>query len=75
MVGERLALARRAHGLSIEDVATRTKLRPRIIEAIEAGEFDLSGGEVYVIGHLRMIANAVGEDAEDVVQEYRHQRR
>lgn len=56
----------------MDEVAARTKLRPRIIEAIEHDDYELSGGDVYVVGHLRMIADAVGEDPEDVVQEYRN---
>lgn len=75
MVGKRLHDARRANGLSVEDVAEATKLRPIIIEAIEAEDFELSGGEVYVVGHLRMIAGAVGEDPEDVVAQYRERKR
>ncbi len=71
MVGQRLASARRAHRLSVEDVAMRTKLRPMIIEAIESGDFQLSGGDAYIVGHLRMIATVVGEDPEEIVADYR----
>jgi Uncharacterized protein conserved in bacteria len=71
VIGQRLADARRAQRLSVEDIATRTKLRPMIIEAIEADDFQLSGGDAYVVGHLRMIASAVGEDPEEIVEDYR----
>lgn len=71
MVGDRLADARRSRGMSVDDVAARTRLRPIIIEAIEQGDYALSGGDAYVVGHLRMIAGAVGEDPDDVVDEYR----
>lgn len=75
MIGQRLADARRLRGLSIDDVAAATNLRPTIIEAIEMDDFALSGGEAYVIGHLRMIATVVGEDPEDIIDDYRHSRR
>ena len=70
MVGERIAAARMARGLSIEDVAEATKLRALIIEAIEDDDYSASGGEAYVIGHLRMIADVVGLDGDDLVEEY-----
>lgn len=71
MVGERIAAARIARGMSIEDVATATRLRPLIIEAIEADDYEISGGEAYLIGHLRMIAEVVGLDGDDLIDEYR----
>ena len=75
MIGQRLADARRLRGMSVDDVAAVTNLRPIIIEAIETEDFALSGGDAYVIGHLRMIANAVGEDPEDVIKAYRDRAR
>ncbi len=57
--------------LSIDDVAATTRLRPRTIEAIEDDDFSLCGGDSYAIGHLRMIADAVGLDSDDLVAEYR----
>jgi cytoskeleton protein RodZ len=71
MVGERIAAARVSRGLSIEDVAQATKLRALIIEAIEADDYSVSGGEAYLIGHLRMIAEVVGLDGGDLIDEYR----
>jgi len=41
------------------------------IEAIEDDDFSLCGGDSYAIGHLRMIADAVGLDGDDLVAEYR----
>lgn len=73
MVGERVAHARRDRGMSIDDVAAATNLRPLIIEAIEAEDFQMSGGEAYVVGHLRMIAKVVGLDSDEIVAEYRGQ--
>lgn len=71
VIGQRLAEARRLRGMSVDDVAAVTNLRPIIIEAIETDDFALSGGDAYVVGHLRMIANAVGEDPEELIQTYR----
>lgn len=70
MVGEQVAQARRARGMSVDDVAAKTSLRPLIIEAIEAGDFQMSGGDAYVVGHLRIIAKAVGLDADDLIADF-----
>jgi cytoskeleton protein RodZ len=70
VVGERIVAARKARGLSVEDVAAATRLRPMIIEALEADDYSLSGGEAYVVGHLRMIAEVVGLDGDDLVDEF-----
>ncbi len=70
MVGERIVAARKARGLSVEDVAAATRLRRMIIEALEADDYSLSGGEAYVVGHLRMIAEVVGLDGDDLVDEF-----
>lgn len=71
MVGERIAAARTSRGLSVDDVAEATKLRRLIIESIEEGDYSVSGGEAYLIGHLRMIAEVVGLDGDDLIDEYR----
>ena len=71
MVGERITDARRSRGLSIHDVAATTRLRPLMIEAIEDDDFSLCGGDSYAIGHLRIIANVVGLDGDELVREYR----
>lgn len=70
VVGERIAAARKARGLTIEQVAEATRLRTMIIEALEADDYSLSGGDAYVVGHLRMIAEVVGLDGDDLVAEY-----
>jgi cytoskeleton protein RodZ len=71
VVGERIAAARVARGLTIDDVAEATRLRALIIEAIEDDDYSVSGGEAYLIGHLRMIAEVVGLDGDDLIDEYR----
>lgn len=70
MVGERLQAARMAQGLELESVAEATKLRPSLIAAIEAGDFDVIGGDAYVRGHLRAIASVIGLDPEEIVEQY-----
>ena len=69
-LGAALAAARRDRGLSVEDVSAATRIRPAIIRAIEADEFDACGGAVYARGHLRSIAQVVGTDPRPLVEEF-----
>lgn len=69
-LGSALAAARRERGLSVEDVAAATRIRPAIIRAIEADDFDACGGAVYARGHLRSVAQVVGADSRPLVAEF-----
>ena len=64
------ARAREAAGLSLEDVAAQTKIRPTILAAMESGDFTACGGDAYARGQLRSIARVVGLDPVDVVALY-----
>jgi cytoskeletal protein RodZ len=66
-VGETLSRARRASGLSVDDVAADTCIRSTLIHAIEADSFAMCGGAVYARGHIRSIARFVGVDAEPLI--------
>jgi cytoskeleton protein RodZ len=69
-VGETLSRARRDRGLSVDDIATATRIRATLISAIEDDRFELCGGTVYARGHIRSIARVVGVDPEAVIGEY-----
>jgi transcriptional regulator with XRE-family HTH domain len=69
-VGETLSSARRALGLSLDDVAADTRIRASLIAAIEHDDFEPCGGAVYARGHLRSIARVLGIDAGPIVAEY-----
>ena len=59
-IGETLASARAAAGLTTADVAERTRIRRTLIEAIENDDYRLCGGDVYARGHIGTIARTVG---------------
>ncbi|MBT9156093.1 MAG: hypothetical protein DDT37_01077 [Firmicutes bacterium] len=60
-LGAVLRAAREAQGLSIEDLYAKTKIRPHIIAAIEAGEFEsVSVGAVYLRGFIRTLSEELG---------------
>jgi cytoskeletal protein RodZ len=57
--GDRLRLAREAAGLSLADVATRTRITQRHLEAIERSDFSELPGRTYVTGFARAYARAI----------------
>ncbi|SBV32732.1 Transcriptional regulator, XRE family [uncultured Sphingopyxis sp.] len=57
--GDRLRLAREAAGLSLADVATRTRITQRHLAAIEKSDFSELPGRTYVTGFARAYARAV----------------
>jgi len=57
--GDKLRLAREAAGLSLADVASRTRITQRHLEAIEKSDFSELPGRTYVTGFARAYARAV----------------
>lgn len=66
-VGETLARARMALGLSIEDCAQQLKYPPRKLEALEAERFDQLPAGTFARGMLRAYARLLNLDAEAIV--------
>ncbi len=62
-LGEQLAQARRANGLSLEGVAQQLKFSPRQIDALEGGRYDELPGWTMVRGMVRSYARLVFLDA------------
>ena len=61
-VSMRLAAARLALGLTTAEVARRTRVTLRHIEALEAGDYSAMPGRPYAIGFAKAYARAVGLD-------------
>lgn len=69
-VGSTLAEARRAAGLTVEQLSARTRIREPLIRAMERDDFSLCGGHFYAKGHIRNIAKTVGLDPEAMAAAY-----
>ena len=69
-IGETLHDARERLHLSVDTLAERTRIRPHVIEAIEADDFSPCGGDFYARGHLRSLARTLGVDAEELIVAY-----
>ncbi|MBA3668310.1 MAG: helix-turn-helix domain-containing protein [Sphingomonas sp.] len=65
-VGQRLKQAREAKGLSIEDVASTTRIPMRHLASIEIGDWDALPASTYSIGFAKNYAVAVGLDRAEI---------
>lgn len=70
-IGERLREARAQAGLSLSDVAARTKIQRWILEDIERDDLSRVPGGVFIRGYLTSFARAVGIDVDPLLAEYR----
>jgi len=60
--GEQLKRAREAKGLSLDDVASQTRIPIRHLQSIEQEDWDALPAPTYAVGFARNYANAVGLD-------------
>ncbi|MBP7706151.1 MAG: helix-turn-helix domain-containing protein [Candidatus Aminicenantes bacterium] len=70
-IGPSLKEAREARHISLEEIASATKIVPRYLEALESDRFDLMPGGFFVKGIIRTYAKAVGLDPDEVLGRYR----
>ncbi|UVO55345.1 helix-turn-helix domain-containing protein [Sphingomonas sp. SUN039] len=70
-VGERLHAARLAGGLDLGDIATKTRVPMRHLEAIERSDYASLPSITYALGFARQYARAVGLNEIDVARDLR----
>lgn len=70
-VSARLRAAREAAGLSLRDIAARTKIAERHLVAIEAGKFGALASRTYAVGFARTYARVLGLDERAVANDVR----
>lgn len=68
--GAMMRAARESSGVTLDDVASATKVRASILAAMEEDDFSHCGGDVYARGQLRSIAAVIGLDPEELVLAY-----
>lgn len=70
VVGPEVAAARTRLGLTVDQLADRTRIRPHVIESIEVDDFVPCGGDFYARGHLRTLARVLGIDVAPLLTAY-----
>ncbi len=70
VIGPELAAARTRVGLTVDELADRTRIRPHVIESIEVDDFAPCGGDFYARGHLRTLARVLGRDPAPLLADF-----
>ncbi len=70
-LGDELREARLALGLSVEEVATRLRIRRAHLEALEEGRLRDLPGAAYAVGFVRSYADGIGLDADEMARRFR----
>ncbi|MDQ3075277.1 MAG: helix-turn-helix domain-containing protein [Pseudomonadota bacterium] len=70
-VGQRLRAAREAKGLSIEDVASSTRIPTRHLQSLEDSEWNKLPAATYSVGFAKNYAAAVGLDRTEIADQLR----
>jgi cytoskeleton protein RodZ len=70
-VGEQLKAERERQGLTLTDVATRTRVPMRHLESIEKSQFSDLPGSTYTLGFTRSYARSLNMDAAKIGAELR----
>lgn len=70
-VGERLRAAREASGMSLDELATVTRIPTRHLSSLEESDFAKLPAPTYTIGFAKNYANAVGLDRAEIAEDLR----
>ena len=70
-VGQRLRAAREAAGMTLEEVATTTRIPTRHLESLENSDFERLPAPTYTIGFAKNYAQAVGLDRREIADQLR----
>lgn len=69
-LGSALKNARTAAGLSVDELAARTRIRGALIKELEDDNFRNCGGDTYARGHIRALARTLGIDGSQLLSEF-----
>lgn len=72
-VGDRLRAARMASGMDLPDVATKTRVPLRHLQAIEGSQYEQLPGATYCIGFAKAYARTVGMDESSITNDLRRE--
>lgn len=70
-LGAQLKETREKKGLTYEDVYTKVRMHPKMVEDLEAGRFD-SYNQIYVKSFLKKYSEFLGLDSEKILGDYKN---
>ncbi len=69
-LGEKLKTIRKSAGLTLSEMATKTKIRKTFLQAFEAGQFDKLPDPVYARNFLKVYVRALGGDVKYFIEQF-----
>ena len=69
-VGEFFRQVRETKGLTVDEVASKTRIRTDFVKALEEGNFAKLPDQVFARGFVRSYARSLGLDEEDAIQRF-----
>lgn len=69
-LGKYLVSCRQKQGLTVEEIAQRTRINPRMIKFAEEDRFDKLPGPVFIKGLMRSYAKVTGVSGDELVERY-----
>lgn len=72
-VGSRIRQTREARGISVREIADRTKIPARLIDAIETEHYEKLPGGIFGRGYVRAVATALKLDGDAIVSGFRQE--
>lgn len=68
--GRYLQIQRELRGLSVDEIASKTKIPPTLIGALESGQAERFPERVFVLNYIRSYASVVGLSPDDAVNRF-----
>lgn len=70
-IGAALRAVRESRGLSLEDIAAQTRIRPAYVEAVEALDLSALPSRPFTIGYIRAYAQALGFPGDAAIARFK----
>jgi len=72
-IGSIISKKRKTDGISIEMLTAKTKIAPRTLQSIEKNNFSFSPGDIYTIGFLENICEALNLEKKEIIDLFKKQ--
>ena len=69
-IGNRMRFARESKGMTISELSAQVRIREVLLKHIEKDEFEKVGADVYVRGHIRVIAQVLDLNPDELMALY-----
>lgn len=69
-LGHYLKVQRKLRGITLSEVSAASKVAPNWLALLESDDFDKLPGEIFTKGYLRLYAEVLGLDVDDVLLRY-----